>query len=241
MQQVFGLDTAALDSTFDTWFRAKFAREFTAVRGVVRTGPTGETVTELAGPLRDALTAAAAATEQKQWPQVIQAAQRATALFPAWAEPGSGYHFLMIAHTATGNTAGARDALSAITARNGDAVDENISLADLHEAARDSAGAIAALERATLADPFDGRTQAKLGDLAFARRNWGVATRARQAVVALGPSDRADAFYRLAQALAAAGDMPGARREVLRALDLAPNFEAAQDLLLTIRSSGKIP
>jgi hypothetical protein len=32
-----------------------------------------------------------------------------------------------------------------------------------------------------------------------------------------------------------------ARREVLRALDLAPTFEAAQDLLLTIRSQEKTP
>jgi hypothetical protein len=35
--------------------------------------------------------------------------------------------------------------------------------------------------------------------------------------------------------------MVAARREVLRALDLAPTFEAAQDLLLTIRSTTRTP
>ena len=241
MQQVYGLDSTALDATFDKWFRAKFAREFAAVRGGARTDADGETLTELAGPLRDALGAAASATEQKQWPQAIAAAQRAVTLFPAYAEPGSGYHFLVVAQTAVGNTAGASAALGAIVARNGDAVDENIALAGLLETARDSAGAMAALGRAALADPFDVKVQARLGNLAFARREWASAIRARRAVVALGPADRADAFYRLAQALAGSGDRVAARREVLRALDLAPNFEAAQDLLLSIRSSGKVP
>ncbi len=241
MQQVYGLDSTALDATFDRWFRQKFAREFTAVRGDVKTGADGETVTELAGPLRDALTTAAAAMQQKQWPQVIQTAQRAVSLFPMWVDAGSGYHFLAAAYTATGNAIGTREALAAITERNGDAVDENIALAGLLETARDSTGAIAALERATLADPFDAKVQARLGDLVFARREWAAAIRARRAVVALAPTDRADALYRVAQALAASGDRTAARRDVLRALDLAPNFEAAQDLLLSLRSAGTRP
>lgn len=241
MQEIYGLQPAALDSAFDGWFRTKFAREFRAVRGETRTGTDGEVQTELAGPLRDALTAAASATQQKRWPDVVQAAQRAVNLFPGYVDPGSGYHFLVLAHTATDNTAGVVAALKAITARNGDAVDENIALAEALTAAADTTGAIAAYGRATLADPFAVSVQAALGDLSFARRDWVTAVRARRAVVALGPTDRADALYRLAQALAGAGDMVAARREVLRSLDLAPNFEAAQDLLLTIRSAGKAP
>ncbi len=241
MQQVFGVDSTALDAAFDTWFRAKFAREFAAVRGVVRPGPDGEPLTELAGPLRDALTAAADAADRKSWPQVVQAAQRAVLLFPSYVEPGSGYHFLVAAYTALADTAKVRTALAAIAAQNGDAVDENITLAGLLESGHDSTAAIAALNRAALVDPFDAKVQVRLGDLAFARGDWSSAIRARRAVVALGPSDRADAFYRLALALNGAGDKVAARREVLRALDLAPGFEAAQDLLLTIRSSGKTP
>ncbi|MBC7843691.1 MAG: hypothetical protein H7099_15330, partial [Gemmatimonadaceae bacterium] len=146
MQAVYGLDSAAMDSTFDSWFRAKFAREFAAVRGEVRSDAAGEPRTELAGPLRDVLTAAATAAQQKQWPLVVQAAKRGIALFPAWAEPGSGYHFLVTAYAATGDSAGLRDALTAITVRNGDAVDENITLGGLLLAARDTTGAIAALD-----------------------------------------------------------------------------------------------
>jgi cellulose synthase operon protein C len=241
MQQVYGLDSTALDATFDRWFRAKFSREFAAVRGTLRTNPAGETSIELAGPLRDALGVAGTAMQQKQWPEVVQAAQRAVTLFPSFAETGSGYHVLVAAHTAMSDTANTAVALAAIVERNAEAIDENIALASMLQRSRDSTGAMAALDRASLIDPFDVTVQTRLGDLAFARRAWPLAIRARRAVIAIGPTDRADALYRLAQALTASGDFTTARREVLRALDLAPNFEAAQDLLLTIRSSGKAP
>jgi cellulose synthase operon protein C len=238
MQRVYGMNAAALDAAFDTWFRAKFAREFSAVRSQIRVTAEGDTITELAGPLREALAAAASAMQAKQWPQVIQSAQRAVTLFPSYVDPGSGYHFLASAHEALNDSAGARASLAEIAALNGEAVDQNITLASMLEAARDSSAAITALERATLADPFDPTPQTKLAQLAFAGKKWPAAVRARRAVLALGPSDRADAYYRLAQALAASGDVAAAKREVLRALDLAPNFEAAQDLLLSLRSTG---
>ena len=237
MQRVYGLVPAQLDSTFDRWFRLKFAREFAAVP-VQR---AADLITESGapgGPLRDALTTAASAAERKDWPRVVESATRAVRLFPGWAERGSGYHLLAAAHTATGNVAGAREALEAITTRNGEAIDENLALAGLLEAAYDTVGAIAALERAAQIDPFDAAVQSRLGTLAFAARAWPVAVRARRAVVALQPTDRADALYRLAQVLVAAGDLTAGRREVLRALDIAPDFEAAQDLLLAIRSTG---
>ncbi len=241
LEQVYGLAPPALDSTFDAWFRTKFAREFAAVRGETRTAPTGEVRTELAGPLREALAAAAAAAEQRDWKQVIAPAQRAVTLFPSFTDPGSGHHFLVAAHTALGDTLAAARALTAITAGNGDAVDAYLQLARFRLAARDSTGALAPLDVASLIDPFDATVQSQLGDLAAAQRQWPTAIRARRAVLALSPSDRADAHFRLAQALTGAGELPAARREVLRSLDLAPGFEAAQDLLLSLRSALKVP
>jgi tetratricopeptide (TPR) repeat protein len=67
------------------------------------------------------------------------------------------------------------------------------------------------------------------------------AVRERKAVVALAPVDRAEALYQLALAHHEAGDAANARREVLRALEEAPNFERAQGLLLTIRRGTPPP
>ncbi len=244
MQQIYGLAPAALDSTFDGWFRAKHQREFTAAVGTRQSAigaPFEERGYTLGGPLAEAMARADAAATRKAWPQALEAARAAARLFPGFVEQGSAYHLMVTAYTALGDTTGAIGALQTITTRNGDAVDENLTLARLLEARRDSAGALSAYERATLIDPFDATVQAHLGDLAQARGAWVTAVRARRAVIALGPSDRANALYRLAEALLGAGDRLAARREVLRALDLAPTFEAAQDLLLTIRSQEKAP
>jgi Tfp pilus assembly protein PilF len=54
------------------------------------------------------------------------------------------------------------------------------------------------------------------------------------AVLALNPVDEAEARYQLALAWFRADDMAAARREVLRALEIAPAFEKAQELLLRI-------
>ena len=58
--------------------------------------------------------------------------------------------------------------------------------------------------------------------------------RERAAVVALGPVDRAEAYYQLAAAQHDVGDDAQARKSVLRALEEAPNYEKAQTLLLTL-------
>ena len=63
--------------------------------------------------------------------------------------------------------------------------------------------------------------------------------RERQAVVALNPVDRAEALYQLALAYYEAGDGQSARREVLRALEDAPNFEKAQELLLRLQRGNR--
>jgi Tfp pilus assembly protein PilF len=51
--------------------------------------------------------------------------------------------------------------------------------------------------------------------------------------------DRAEALYRLALAWHDAGDDRQARTSVLRALEEAPNFMPAQELLLTIVDARK--
>jgi Flp pilus assembly protein TadD len=74
----------------------------------------------------------------------------------------------------------------------------------------------------------------KLAELSSALQEREMAVRERRVVVGLRPSDRADALYQLAVALFDAGDVQGARREVLRALEVAPGFNQAQQLLLKI-------
>ena len=65
------------------------------------------------------------------------------------------------------------------------------------------------------------------------------AVRERGAIVALDPVDRAAALYRLAVAQHEAGDARGARRSVMGALEIAPNFEEALEFFMLIRGSSR--
>jgi Tfp pilus assembly protein PilF len=50
----------------------------------------------------------------------------------------------------------------------------------------------------------------------------------------MNPHDLADAHYRLAKALFAAGDKGKSREQLLYALEIAPHYREAQQLLLEI-------
>jgi Tfp pilus assembly protein PilF len=124
-----------------------------------------------------------------------------------------------------------------MTSINEEAFVENMAAAAALLELNDRAGALAALERAVWINPFDQEAHTKLAELAAQIPERRIAVRERRALLALDPTDRVEALYQLALAYADAGDMVSARREVLRALEQAPNYSKAQDLLLRIRSS----
>jgi Flp pilus assembly protein TadD len=92
-------------------------------------------------------------------------------------------------------------------------------------------------ERITAVDPFDGEAHAALGRLAMQRGDWETAVRAFHAVVALKPVDQAGAYTDLAESYLKSGRRAEARKQVLAALEIAPSYQRAQDLLLSIAES----
>ena len=89
-------------------------------------------------------------------------------------------------------------------------------------------------ERITAVDPFDGEAHAALGRLAMQRSDWIPRSRAFHAVVALKPVDQAGAHTDLAESYLKSGRRAEARKQVLAALEIAPSYQRAQDLLLAI-------
>jgi Flp pilus assembly protein TadD len=138
-----------------------------------------------------------------------------------------------------GDTAGAIAALRRLTSLNESALDPNVDLADLLEAGGDRAGAADALERAVYIYPYDPALHDRLAALAAALGRPGVEVRERRAIVALDPVDRAGALYGLAVAHRRAGDDAAARRAVMSALEVAPGYAEAQDLLLDLSGGGR--
>jgi tetratricopeptide (TPR) repeat protein len=89
-------------------------------------------------------------------------------------------------------------------------------------------------QRIVAIDPFDAGSHATLGRLALQRNDADLAIREFRAVLALKPVDQAAAHTDLAEAYLRGGRRPDARKQTLAALEIAPGYERAQDLLLKL-------
>jgi tetratricopeptide (TPR) repeat protein len=91
-----------------------------------------------------------------------------------------------------------------------------------------------AYQRVVDVDPFDAQAQLGLGRLALKRKDNAVALRALRAALATNPPDRVTTHTDLAEAYLATGDAARAKQHTLEALEIAPTYERALDLLLRI-------
>jgi tetratricopeptide (TPR) repeat protein len=166
-------------------------------------------------------------------------AERARQLFPEYAAADGPYRMLHTIHVKLGDARAAAQALRGQIAINEHDYEAHIELAKLLEEQGDRTGAADVLERALYIYPFDPAVHVKLAELYAATTQHAKAVRERRAVLALEPVNRADALYRLAVALNDAGQKDEARRQVVRALEIAPSFAEAQQLLLQLRGGSQ--
>ena len=92
-------------------------------------------------------------------------------------------------------------------------------------------------ERIAAIDPFDAEAHAALGRFAMQRNDPESASREFRAVIALAPVDRAAAQTDLAESYFKSGKKVEAKKHTLAALEIAPSYERAQDLLLKLTGS----
>jgi tetratricopeptide (TPR) repeat protein len=93
---------------------------------------------------------------------------------------------------------------------------------------------ISALTDALYIYPFDLETHQVLAELASQKNHHETALREYRVLLSLDQADKAGAHFNIAKTLAQLGRPQEARREVLAALEIAPEFEAAQELLLQL-------
>jgi tetratricopeptide (TPR) repeat protein len=220
------VEPEAFDAEFDRWIRNRFRGELAALQG------------EDGGPFRRTLRAAVEAVRAGRVDDAVPLLEQARELFPGYAEVDNPYAHLARIHEARGDLARAAREWGQLTALAETDYEANLEEARVRERLGDLAGAAAALERAVWIDPREPALHERLAGLHGRLGEWRKAVRARQAVLGLGPADRAEAHYRLARDWFEAGEREAARREVLRALDIAPAFQRAQELLLRIRGEG---
>jgi len=241
-RDVLRVEPAEFDTQFDQWLRARFARQFDAVRpgmpitlgGRRRAGGDAMPIT---GPFMESLDRGRALLEDGALDDAIAELKKAKDMFPQYAQSDGPYALLAQAYLRKGDKRAAVAELAAMTAINEEAFAENIAVATAMLELGDRRGALVALDRAVWINPFDQAAHEKLAEVASLLKDHATAIRERHALVALDPTDRVEALYQLALAYFDGGDTTGARREVLRALELAPNYGKAQDLLLKLRGA----
>jgi len=159
-------------------------------------------------------------------------------LIQAWpdnAGPDNAYALLAQVHRALNEPALERAALSKLALLDSDAVEAYQRLMELGEAARDWPMVLANAERYLAVNPLVAPPHRFLALAAEATNQRQTAIQAYQVVLALYPHDPADVHYRIARLMRQAGQ-PQAKRHVLQALEEAPRFRAAYELLSEINS-----
>jgi tetratricopeptide (TPR) repeat protein len=107
-------------------------------------------------------------------------------------------------------------------------------LARLQDQAGDTKQAALTLNKLNFIFPQDEESHRLLAKISLASGDVNTAVRESEAVLALKPGDAAQTHYELAQALSAAHRLSEAKDHVILALEAAPDFKPAQQLLLKL-------
>ena len=237
-----GLDFEGLQVSFDAAVEERFGALRRALRNAPRNLPEGperlealrklareqpenfNVQYELGGALRAAGDTAGARA----------AFERAAELAPTATGLQSPRGQLASLAEAEGDAERAMRELERLLAYDETSIDAVRGFAALAAAAGDDARLQAAYERLIEIDPFDPVPHQTLGRLAKEAGRTGTAVRELEVALALGPVDRVAAHTDLAETLFAAGRLAEARRQTLAALEIAPTYDRALELLLAI-------
>lgn len=238
-KEILNQNFAQLQASFD----AGIEKKYTAVRNALKR-PKFEGAPELDDLKKMAETNAGSFAVQMALGQALEKAgdhagaiaalERAAALMPRATGDDNPNALIAAIAEKQGDTARAIRALQEVVKIDHADVEAARKLVALVAASKDDARLEDAYRRVVNVDPFDSSAQSGLGRLLMARRDHAAAVRAFRSAVASKPADPAVAHIDLAEAYLAVGKPADAKAETLQALEIAPSFERAQDLLLKL-------
>jgi tetratricopeptide (TPR) repeat protein len=171
-----------------------------------------------------------------QLDEAVQAFERAAALVPMARGAGNPHEQIAAIAVQKNDQPRAIASLTALVKNDFNNVDAARQLAGLLRQANvtDPAKLTPVYERILSIDPFDGDAHASLGRIALQKNEAEQAAREFRTVLALNPVDRAAALTDLAESYYKSGRKADAKKHTLAALEIAPSYERAQELLLKL-------
>ena len=166
--------------------------------------------------------------------KAIEILEQAIDLYPEYTDEHNAYELLADAYLKKADKKAAIDILKKFAMYSETGYKSMVKLADLLQEQGDAAGARRALEAGIFIRPMDLEEHRKLGDLLLTLKQYGPAVREFETLLALNTPDKATAYYKLAESSFGQGNRQAARTNVMKALEIAPSYEPAQELLLKI-------
>ena len=250
-----GISLDELQATFDKMLDARFSAVQAALRDVAKPakpgGPADERQSgdlaalktaagERPGSYRAQLALGAALAKQGD-KAAFEPLEKAAALVPMATGADSPHAIMGRLAEQVGDKARAIKEYRALLASDHNAIDAARRLAELAATANDEPNVAFAYDRIVEVDPFDSSGHTGLGRVAMRSRDATVAMREFKEALATGPPDRASAHCDLGESYLLANRAADAKREALAALEIAPSFERAQELLLKAIDGGQPP
>ena len=158
--------------------------------------------------------------------------QRAAALVPSAIGPESPHALMAALAEKLNDRPRAITEYEALIAADHTNVEAARKMWTLAEAAGDERAMTAAVTRVVSLDPFDATAHTGWGRLALKTRDAPIAMREFRAALQTGAGDKAAAHCDLGESYLLAGNKAEAKKQALAALEIAPSFERAQELLL---------
>ncbi len=178
------------------------------------------------------------ALEAENWEEAIAAAGRANFIYPDYVEVDSPYIAMARAYARLEDTENEFRTLEAFWQKGGYAPRALMALADRYLERGMQQEALEVLTDVIWTDPFMQELHVKLGDLQLTLGNPQKALDEYLVLLALDPTDKADANLKIATAYRALNDTDKTMEYLMTALDIAPHYRPAQALLLELSRAG---
>lgn len=244
IRKALGVEIDALQKTFDAFLEQRYAgmrRALAVPEGLTADMPL-DAVKSVASANPGSYAAQMALGEalMESNPDGASAAfERAAQLIPNVTGEDSPYALIAAVAIKTGDKARAASALETLTSKGQTDIASARLMSTLVDGAREPARMQVALKRVVAVDPFDAAAHATLGRIDLDAKRVDEAIRMFRVALAAKPVDRAGAHADLAEALAEGGQRDEAKRQALAALEIAPTFTRAQDLLLRLAQGSR--
>ena len=244
LKEAFGATMDQIQTSFD----AKMERDYGALRKALKAPEMKGTpsldalkamATENAGSFPVQMSLAVALAKSGDSAGAIAALERAAKLVPSATGDDNPNKLIAAIALEQKDTERAVRALEAVLRVDHADVESARRLVALVPTLKTPARTEDAYQRLANVDPFDSAAHTALGRFALTRKDATMAAREFRSALATNPPDRAGALTDLGEAYVLGGRLADAKAQALAAVEIAPSFERAQDLLLRIVESGQ--